>query len=82
MGEDRQERPSINAKLKRRAVIERKTDHLHDLGARRATLSRPPQDQLQILLAAVVANIAHLDMLGAVKDKEVPLRPETLPSSG
>lgn len=68
-----QERPSIKAKLRRRAVIERKIDHLQDLGARKARYRGRRKTKLQVLLAAVVANIGRLDTLGGFETMEVPL---------
>ncbi len=64
-------RPSVKAKLKRRSVIERKIDHLHDLGARKARYRGRRKTRLQVLLAAVVANIGRLDVLEAFDTKEV-----------
>lgn len=66
-----QQRPSIKAKLRRRAVIERKIDHLHDLGAGKARYRGRRKTKLQTLLAVVVANFGRLDVLGAFDAKEV-----------
>lgn len=68
-----QQRPSIKRKLRRRAVIERKIDHLHDLGAKKARYRGRRKTKLQALLAATVANIGRLDALGALEVKEVAL---------
>lgn len=68
-----QQRPSVKRKLKRRAVIERKIDHLQDLGARKARYRGWRKTELQILLAAMVANISRLDFLGAFGKQEVAL---------
>ena len=59
-------RPSVRKKLRRRAVIERKIDHLHDLGAKKARYRGRRKTKLQVLLAATVANIARLDALGGL----------------
>jgi len=61
-----QQRPSVKAKLRRRAVIERKIDHLHDLGARKALYRGRRKTKLQALLAATVANFARLEVLGGL----------------
>lgn len=66
-------RPSVKAKLKRRAVIERKIDHLHDLGAKKARYRGRRKTRLQVLLAAIVANIGRLDFLEAFDAKEVAI---------
>lgn len=47
-----QQRPSVKRKLRRRAVIERKIDHLQDLGANQARYRGRRKTKLQILLAA------------------------------
>lgn len=60
-----QQRPSVKRKLRRRAVIERKIDHLQDLGAKKARYRGRRKTKLQLLLAAMVANISRLDVLGA-----------------
>lgn len=39
------ERPAVKRKLRRCAVVERKVDHLHDLGTKKARLPRPAKDQ-------------------------------------
>jgi ADP-ribose pyrophosphatase YjhB (NUDIX family) len=66
-----QQRPSVRAKLRRRAVIERKIDHLHDLGARKARYRGRRKTKLQAFLAATVANFSRLDALAAFGLKEV-----------
>lgn len=68
-----QQRPSVKAKLRRRAVIERKIDHLHDLGAKKARYRSRRKTKLQVLLAGVVANISRLDVLGAFGEEEIAL---------
>ncbi len=56
-------RPSVKVKLKRHAVIERRIDHLHDLGAKKARYRGRRKTKLQVLLAATVANLSRLDIL-------------------
>ena len=60
-----QQDPEIRALLRRRAKIERKIDHLQDLGARKARYRGRRKTRLQILLAAAVANFKRLGVLGA-----------------
>jgi IS5 family transposase len=67
------ERRGIKRKLRRRAVVERKVDHLQDLGARKARYRGRRKTKLQALLAATVANLTRLDLLGAFQPKEVAL---------
>lgn len=62
-------RPSVRKKLRRRAVIERKIDHLHDFGAKKARYRGRRKAKLQVLLAASVANIGRLDALGGLGRK-------------
>ncbi len=64
-----QEDPEIKALLRRRAKIERKIDHLQDLGARKARYRGRRKTRLQILLAAAVANFKRLGVLGAFDPK-------------
>lgn len=59
-------RPAVRKKLRRRAVIERKIDHLHDLGAKKARYRGRRKTKLQIVLAATVANFGRLDALGGL----------------
>ena len=66
-------RPSVKAKLKRRAVIERKIDHLHDLGAKKARYRGRRKTKLQALMAAIVANFGRLEALMAFGDTKVAL---------
>lgn len=68
-----QQRPSVKAKLRRRAVIERKIDHLHDLGAKKARYRGRRKTKLQVLLAATVANISRLEFLGALEGRVMAL---------
>jgi transposase len=56
---------SVQAKLHRRPVIERKIDHLQDLGMRKARYRGRRKTLLQALLAATVANFGRLHLLGA-----------------
>ncbi len=67
------ERRGIKRKLRRRAVVERKVDHLQDLGARKARYRGRRKTKLQALLAATVANLTRLYLLGAFQPKEVAL---------
>ncbi|MGQ0680335.1 MAG: transposase, partial [Actinomycetota bacterium] len=50
-----QQDPEVKALLRRRAKIERKIDHLQDLGARKARYRGRRKTKLQILLGAAVA---------------------------
>jgi hypothetical protein len=65
-----QERPSIRAKLRRRPVVERKIDHLHDLGAKKARYRGRRQTKLQALLAATAANFVRLEALGSLAGQD------------
>lgn len=58
-----QQDPQIRALLRCRAKIERKIDHLQDLGARKARYRGRRKTRLQILLAAAVANFNRLNVL-------------------
>ena len=60
-----QEDPELKALLRRRAKIERKIDHLQDLGARKARYRGRRKTRLQIRLAAAAANFKRLCVLGA-----------------
>jgi len=62
---------SIQTKLHRRPVIERKIDHLQDLGLRKARYRGRRKTLLQALLAATVANFGRLHLLGALGASEV-----------
>lgn len=66
-----QERPAVREKLRRRPVVERKIDHLQDLGLRKARYRGWRKTKLQALLAAFVANFGRLHLLGAFRGKEV-----------
>lgn len=56
--------PDIKALLRRRAKVERKIDHLQDLGMRQARYRGRRKTKLQALLAATVANFSRLGVLG------------------
>jgi hypothetical protein len=60
-----QEQPATKVLLRRRAKVERKIDHLQDLGMRKARYRGRRRTRLQAVLAATVANIKRLDVLGA-----------------
>lgn len=60
-----QDEPATKALLRRRAKIERKIDHLQDLGMRKARYRGRRRTKLQALLAATVANIKRLVVLDA-----------------
>lgn len=66
-------RPSVKRKLRRRAVVERKVDHLKDLGTRKARYRGRRKTRLQAFLAATVANLTRLDRLGVFQPSEVAL---------
>lgn len=53
------------ALLRQRSKIERKIDHLQDLGMRKARYRGRRKTRLQALLAATVANVKRLGVLGA-----------------
>lgn len=56
---------ATKALLRRRSKIERKIDHLQDLGMRTARYRGRRKTRLQALLAATVANFKRLGVLGA-----------------
>ncbi|MEW6477800.1 MAG: IS1182 family transposase [Actinomycetota bacterium] len=60
-----QAEPATKALLRRRSKIERKIDHLQDLGMRKARYRGRRKTRLQALLAATVANFKRLGVLGA-----------------
>jgi hypothetical protein len=66
-------KPSVQAKLHRRPVIERKIDHLQDLGLRKARYRGRRKTLLQALLAATVANFSRLHLLGAFGASEMAI---------
>ncbi len=57
--------PETKALLRRRSKVERKIDHLQDLGMRQARYRGRRKTRLQALLAATVANFKRLGVLGA-----------------
>src|SRR5437016_6165648 len=57
--------PAIKALLRRRCKVERKIDHLQDLGMRQSRYRGRRKTRLQALLAATVANFQRLAVLGA-----------------
>jgi transposase len=57
--------PETKALLRRRPKVERKIDHLQDLGMRQARYRGRRKTQLQALLAATVANFKRLVVLDA-----------------
>jgi hypothetical protein len=57
--------PATRALLRRRAKVERKVDHLQDLGLHKARYRGRRKTRLQALLAATVANFKRLAVLGA-----------------
>lgn len=60
-----QTEPATRALLRKRSKVERKIDHLQDLGLRKARYRGRRKTRLQALLAAVVANFKRLAVLGA-----------------
>ena len=58
-----QAEPETKALLRRRAKVERKIDHLQDLGMRKARYRCRRRTRLQALLAATVANLKRLAVL-------------------
>jgi hypothetical protein len=60
-----QTKPATQALLRKRAKVERKIDHLQDLGMRRARYRARRKTRLQALFAATVANFKRLAALGA-----------------
>jgi hypothetical protein len=61
-----QDNPDIQTLLRNRAKVERKIDHLQDLGMRKARYRGRRKTKHQALLAATVANICRLDVLGSL----------------
>jgi hypothetical protein len=57
--------PATVGLLRARAKVERKIDHLQDLGMRQARYRGRRKTRLQAVLAAIVANVNRLDVLGA-----------------
>ena len=60
-----QHEPDTKALLRRRPKVERKIDHLQDLGMRQARYRGRRRTKLQALLAATVANFKRLVVLDA-----------------
>lgn len=60
-----QTEPETKALLRRRSKVERKIDHLQDLGMRKARYKGRRKTKLQALLAATVANFKRLVVLDA-----------------
>jgi Transposase DDE domain/Transposase domain (DUF772) len=60
-----QRTPKMAALLRRRSKIERKIDHLQDLGMRKARYRSRRKTKLQAFLAATIANFKRLAILGA-----------------
>jgi hypothetical protein len=58
--------PDIVTLLRDRAKVERKVDHLHDLGMRKARYRGRRKTKHQGLMAATVGNISRLHTLGAL----------------
>jgi hypothetical protein len=61
-----QAEPGTKALLRRRAKVERKIDHLQDLGMRKARYRGRRKTRLQALFAATVANLKRLAVLDAL----------------
>jgi hypothetical protein len=61
-----QQQPRIKTLLRNRSKIERKIDHLQDLGMRTARYRGRRKTKHQTFMAATVANICRLDILGAL----------------
>ena len=62
-----QAEPGTKALLRRRSKVERKIDHLQDLGMRKALYRGRRKTRLQALLAATVANLKRLAVLDALR---------------
>ena len=60
-----QTKPKVKALLRRRAKVERRIDHLQDLGMRKARYRGRRKTKLQAFLAAAVANFKRLVVLRA-----------------
>lgn len=63
-----QAEPDTKALLRRRPKVERKIDHLQDLGMRKARYRGRRKTKLQALLAATVANFKRLVVLDAFEN--------------
>jgi hypothetical protein len=62
-----QAEPGTKALLRRRSKVERKIDHLQDLGMRKARYRGRRKTRLQALLAATVANLKRLAVLDVLQ---------------
>jgi hypothetical protein len=62
-----QTEPATQALLRKRPKVERKIDHLQDLGLRKARYRGRRKTRLQAFFAATVANFKRLAVLGAFK---------------
>lgn len=62
-----QAKPETKALLRRRAKVERKIDHLQDLGMRKARYRGRRKTRLQALLAATVVNFKRLVVIGVLQ---------------
>ncbi|MGH9341756.1 MAG: IS1182 family transposase, partial [Acidobacteriota bacterium] len=60
--------PKVKALLRQRCKVERKIDHLQDLGMDHARHRGKRRTKLQALLAATVANIQRMHVLGVFSD--------------
>jgi len=60
--------PDTKALLRRRPIVERRIDHLQDLGMRKARFRGRRKTLLQALLAATVANFKRLVVLNAFEN--------------
>jgi hypothetical protein len=58
--------PVVRTLLRNRSKVERKIDHLQDLGMRKARYRGRRKTKLQAFMAATVANFNRLDVLGAL----------------
>ena len=67
-----QAQPRTKALLRRRAKVERKIDHLQDLGMRKARYRGRRKTRLQAFLAATVANLKRLAVLGVLGGAPTP----------
>jgi len=66
-----QAEPETKALLRRRAKVERKIDHLQDLGIRKARYRGRRKTRLQALLAATVANFKRLAVIGVLQEAHI-----------
>ena len=62
-----QAQPGTKALLRRRSKVERKIDHLQDLGMRKARYRGRRKTRLQAFLAATVANFKRLVVIGVLQ---------------